>query len=349
MQLTDKIFKGLYRRGVMLEQMKEPALSRTVKQMEPAEPCENPRDIDELSPEEILRAAEEADIVDETDGRPLAEKLREAMGSGTMLLIDAIDDEPYVSSQMGPMLALRDQCAGGIRPTNQTDMIFVGLGILVGGLFGALSVHIGGIPIKRVGGKYPAQCQMEEELAERYSGKGSWLLCGACAMIHLYRAAVEGRPQTTTFVTVAGNCVGFPRNVEAPLGTPVLELLKLCGLTERPTRVILGGPLTGTATEDLRNEKVELSTTAVLAIRDDKHEYSYTCIGCGRCTAVCPQGLNPMRILQELRRGNCRAVEELGIEDCTQCTCCSYICPSRQSVAGEILLYRQKMKGGEEP
>lgn len=43
MQLTDKIFKGLYRRGVMLEQMKEPALSRTVKQMEPAEPCENPR------------------------------------------------------------------------------------------------------------------------------------------------------------------------------------------------------------------------------------------------------------------------------------------------------------------
>ena len=78
MQLTDKIFKGLYRRGVMLEQMKEPALSRTVKQMEPAEPCENPRDIDALSPEEILRAAEEADIVDETDGRPLAEKLREA-------------------------------------------------------------------------------------------------------------------------------------------------------------------------------------------------------------------------------------------------------------------------------
>ena len=53
--------------------------------------------------------------------------------------------------------------------------------------------------------------------------------------------------------------------------------------------------------------------------------------------------------LQELRRGNRRAVEELGIEDCTQCTCCSYICPSRQSVAGEILLYRQKMKGGEEP
>ena len=33
------------------------------------------------------------------------------------------------------------------RPTHQTDMIFVGLGILIGGLFGALSIHIGGVPI----------------------------------------------------------------------------------------------------------------------------------------------------------------------------------------------------------
>ena len=33
------------------------------------------------------------------------------------------------------------------RPTNQTDMIFVGLGILLGGLVGALAIHLGGIPI----------------------------------------------------------------------------------------------------------------------------------------------------------------------------------------------------------
>ncbi|MCD8194377.1 MAG: aspartate-alanine antiporter, partial [Tannerellaceae bacterium] len=33
------------------------------------------------------------------------------------------------------------------RPTNQTDMIFVGLGILLGGIVGALTLRIGGIPI----------------------------------------------------------------------------------------------------------------------------------------------------------------------------------------------------------
>lgn len=33
------------------------------------------------------------------------------------------------------------------RPTNQTDLIFVGLGIVIGGLIGALTLHLGGVPI----------------------------------------------------------------------------------------------------------------------------------------------------------------------------------------------------------
>ncbi|MEG2150467.1 MAG: aspartate-alanine antiporter [Bacteroidaceae bacterium] len=33
------------------------------------------------------------------------------------------------------------------RPTNSTDMVFVGLGILIGGIFGALTIHLGGVPL----------------------------------------------------------------------------------------------------------------------------------------------------------------------------------------------------------
>lgn len=33
------------------------------------------------------------------------------------------------------------------RPTNQTDLIFVGLGIFLGGIFGSLAIHLGGVPI----------------------------------------------------------------------------------------------------------------------------------------------------------------------------------------------------------
>lgn len=33
------------------------------------------------------------------------------------------------------------------RPTNQTDLVFVGLGIVIGGIIGALTLHLGGVPI----------------------------------------------------------------------------------------------------------------------------------------------------------------------------------------------------------
>ena len=33
------------------------------------------------------------------------------------------------------------------RPTNATDMVFVGIGIFIGGVIGALAIHIGGVPI----------------------------------------------------------------------------------------------------------------------------------------------------------------------------------------------------------
>lgn len=33
------------------------------------------------------------------------------------------------------------------RPSNKTDLIFVGLGILIGGIIGALTLHLGGVPI----------------------------------------------------------------------------------------------------------------------------------------------------------------------------------------------------------
>ena len=33
------------------------------------------------------------------------------------------------------------------RPTNATDMVFVGIGILIGGVIGALAIHIGGVPV----------------------------------------------------------------------------------------------------------------------------------------------------------------------------------------------------------
>lgn len=61
-------------------------------------------------------------------------------------IVDAGDVLEIVGTKQEVEVAARN--LGYIdRPTNQTDMIFVGLGILIGGLVGALAIHIGGVPI----------------------------------------------------------------------------------------------------------------------------------------------------------------------------------------------------------
>ena len=49
-------------------------------------------------------------------------------------------------------------------------------------------------------------------------------------LIHLYRAVVYEKPHSSLFLTVAGDAIANPGNVEVALGTPVGEVLRFCGL-----------------------------------------------------------------------------------------------------------------------
>ena len=96
---------AFFTKGILLEQHKEPMLTRNVLVMRqeyeyfdfsfPDVPVE------ELSAEQIIEIARLAGIVDESDGLMLADKLEKAnLGKMGTMVIDAVDDEPYVSSQM---------------------------------------------------------------------------------------------------------------------------------------------------------------------------------------------------------------------------------------------------------
>lgn len=60
--------------------------------------------------------------------------------------IDAGDLLELVGMKMDVNRAA-DKLGYADRPTNQTDLIFVGLGILLGGIVGSLAIHLGGVPI----------------------------------------------------------------------------------------------------------------------------------------------------------------------------------------------------------
>ena len=110
---------SLFVKGILLEQKKEPMLTRStlvMRQDFEYFECDFPDTaIDELSGEQVIELARLAEFVDECDGKMLWEKLEKAnLGEGGTLIIDAIDDEPYISSQMSICIHQPEELSLGI-------------------------------------------------------------------------------------------------------------------------------------------------------------------------------------------------------------------------------------------
>ena len=94
--------------GIVLEQNKEPALSGGIRPFF-TRAMENVP-IEDASPEDdIITISRKAGIVDENTGRPLYLLLERAKNAGCRIVVaDALDDEPYISSQLAPALEMTD-------------------------------------------------------------------------------------------------------------------------------------------------------------------------------------------------------------------------------------------------
>jgi len=124
-------------------------------------------------------------------------------------------------------------------------------------------------------------------------------------------------------------------------------VLERCGLADNPTRVVIGGSMTGISIMDTDHTLVSPTTRAVLAFREDEKERNYTCIGCGRCTASCPAGLDPMFIYRAVKSRRLSLLVPLRAAECVGCGTCSYVCPSKLPLSTTISKYR-KTDGEEE-
>lgn len=341
------------RKGVYLQQFKEPALSREIRQFFNTSAAEglveNPaqKPLEELTADEIIETARQAGIVDERDGRPLYKKLQAARAKGVFtIVVDALDDEPYVSSQLGALLHLKEEVSYGLKAALRATQAENSVIAVYRNLTDAeirIPSNLDGVRVARIGGRYPAEAHLGRELGLRRA----FVTLGACAMVFLSRALATGQVQKSAFVTVAGNCIANPTNLEVSLGMPLSRVLERCGLADTPTRVIIGGSMTGISVIDTDKTLISPTTRAVLAFREDEKERNYTCIGCGRCVSACPQGLDPMRIFRVVKKNRLTQLAALEPQRCVGCGTCSYICPSKLPLSSVVSMY-QKTEGEED-
>jgi len=140
-----------------------------------------------------------------------------------------------------------------------------------------------------------------------------------------------GRPLTSRIVTVTGHGLGSPRNVLAPIGMPIRDLLAFCGgLGDDAYQLILGGNMMGYALPHA-DIPVTKATNCIIALTESEAwvpSREWPCIRCGDCASACPARLQPQELLRSIRADRHASLIDLGLDDCIECGCCDVVCPS---------------------
>jgi electron transport complex protein RnfC len=133
-------------------------------------------------------------------------------------------------------------------------------------------------------------------------------------------------------ITVAGPGVKHPGNYLVPLGTPIGFVLDQVGYSGGQNEFILGGPMMGPAVSALETP-ITKGSSGLLVLNEpninSETRRIWPCIKCARCVDACPMHLNPSQLGQlAAKRQYQTMAERYHLNDCFECGCCSYVCPS---------------------
>lgn len=174
------------------------------------------------------------------------------------------------------------------------------------------------------------------------------LVLNITSMAVLAKYCRTGMPLVRKSVTLDGSAVASPKNIKAPIGTSVKEIIDFGGGTKGNVgKILLGGPMMGSAIASTLDPIIKTTgAITILSLEDVAPPIHTACIRCGRCMEACPHLLKPVKYSDALkltsREEKMHVLEENKIMLCVECGSCSFVCP-----AGRPLVLNNKIAKAE--
>ena len=268
----------------------------------------------------------------------------------TTLLVNGAECEPYITADNRAMLEDTDDIVEGIKLVKK----YMNLSTVIIGIednkqqaiakLQAAVADIEGASVKALKAQYPQGG--EKVLIYECTGKivpeGKLHSDVGCVVMNVSSIAFvakymrTGMPLITKRLTVDGDAIAEPKNVEVAIGTSFSDVIDFCGgFKTEPKKIIMGGPMMGFAVPTinypvLKNNNAILAFSAAKTAEAEKPETP--CIRCARCVNACPFSLMPAAIEKAYKAGNVDALKALKVNLCMECGCCAYVCPAKRNL-----------------
>ncbi len=261
------------------------------------------------------------------------------------LIINAVECEPYLTSDHRLMLERADEIMVGIqimKKAGQVDRALIGIESNKPDAIDIMTrkaKDYPGVEVVALKVQYPqgAEKQLIKALLNREVPSGKLpldvgvIINNVGTALAIYEAVQKNKPLIERVVTMTGKNLKKTGNFLARIGTPATMLLEAVGepMPENTTKIINGGPMMGKAVTSL-DIPITKGTSGLILMDESeaRRREPSNCIRCGKCVTVCPMGLAPYLLEKLANRNNFDLLEAEAVFDCMECGSCSFTCPS---------------------
>ena len=310
----------------------------------------------ELTPEEIVNRINVAGVTGMGGaGFPTFIKLcPPPTAKAECVILNGVECEPYITSDYRLMM-------------EHADEILVGLDLLMKGakvergyigiednkpeaikLFEQKTANDPRVEIVALAKKYPqgGEKQLVDAVINRQVPAPPAIPVNVGAIVQnvgtafaVYQAVMKNKPLFERYTTVTGKQLKNPGNFLVRMGTPMRQLIDLCGgMPEGDNKVLAGGPMMGKSvvSTDVTVCKGTNSIT-ILTDADAHRKAAQPCIRCGKCVSACPMGLEPYLLATLSSFKEWERLEAEQVTSCISCGSCQFTCPSHRPILDNIL------------